>query len=45
MGIPEKAYDRLHNLGKHWGIAQEDIYIMQWKMLCCVPASGYLCVM
>lgn len=26
MGIPEKAYDRLHNLGKQWGIAQEDIY-------------------
>lgn len=26
MRIPEKAYDRLYNLGKQWGIAQEDIY-------------------
>ena len=26
MGFPEKAYDRLYNLYKRWGISQEDVY-------------------
>lgn len=26
MALPEKAYDRLHNIWRRWGISQEDIY-------------------
>jgi hypothetical protein len=26
MGLPVKEYDRLHALGKHWGLPQDDVY-------------------